>query len=454
MLIFFHAHWFRTSSTPSLPAITRKTRKGFAALALAAAVALPQTGFTQSALTLAEAQRIAVERSRQLAAQDASITAAREMAVAAGQLPDPVLRLGIDNLPVDGADRFSVERDFMTMRRIGVMQEFTRDGKRKLRTARGEREADRAVAEKTVTLTNIQRDTALAWLERFYLERTRAVVAAQAEEARLEIEAAEGAYRAGRGSQADIYTARAARVALEDRLSELDRRIRNARVMLARWVGDAADAPLAGEPAVKTLMFETHTLDQALERHPEIALLGRQVAVAESEVQLARANKRSDWSVELAYQERGPAFSNMISVGISIPLQWDQKNRQDRELGAKLALAERAKALREDILRAHTAEVRTMLNEWENGHERLARYASELIPLAKDRTQAALAAYRGGKADLNAVLAARRNEIEVRTQTVQLEMETARLWAQLNFLVPDGAHESHSGAAAAAREEK
>ena len=454
MLIFFHAHWFRTSSTPSLPAITRKTRKGFAALALAAAVALPQTGFTQSALTLAEAQRIAVERSRQLAAQDASITAAREMAVAAGQLPDPVLRLGIDNLPVDGADRFSVERDFMTMRRIGVMQEFTRDGKRKLRTARGEREADRAVAEKTVTLTNIQRDTALAWLERFYLERTRAVVAAQAEEARLEIEAAEGAYRAGRGSQADIYTARAARVALEDRLSELDRRIRNARVMLARWVGNAADAPLAGDPAVKTLMFETHTLDQALERHPEIALLGRQVAVAESEVQLARANKRSDWSVELAYQERGPAFSNMISVGISIPLQWDQKNRQDRELGAKLALAERAKALREDILRAHTAEVRTMLNEWENGHERLARYERELIPLAKDRTQAALAAYRGGKADLNAVLAARRNEIEVRTQTVQLEMETARLWAQLNFLVPDGAHESHSGAAAAAKEEK
>ena len=454
MLIFFHAHWFRTSSTPSLPAITRKTRKGFAVLALAAAVALPQTGFTQSALTLAEAQRIAVERSRQLAAQDASITAAREMAVAAGQLPDPVLRLGIDNLPVDGADRFSVERDFMTMRRIGVMQEFTRDGKRKLRTARGEREADRAVAEKTVTLTNIQRDTALAWLERFYLERTRAVVAAQAEEARLEIEAAEGAYRAGRGSQADIYTARAARVALEDRLSELDRRIRNARVMLARWVGNAADAPLAGDPAVKTLMFETHTLDQALERHPEIALLGRQVAVAESEVQLARANKRSDWSVELAYQERGPAFSNMISVGISIPLQWDQKNRQDRELGAKLALAERAKALREDILRAHTAEVRTMLNEWENGHERLARYERELIPLAKDRTQAALAAYRGGKADLNAVLAARRNEIEVRTQTVQLEMETARLWAQLNFLVPDGAHESHSGAAAAAKEEK
>src|ERR1700674_3894098 len=40
-------------------------------------------------LTLADAQHRAVERSRQLAAQDASITASREMAVAAGQFPDP-----------------------------------------------------------------------------------------------------------------------------------------------------------------------------------------------------------------------------------------------------------------------------------------------------------------------------------------------------------------------------
>lgn len=387
-------------------------------------------------LTLGEAQRIAVERSRQLAAQDASIAAAREMAVSAGQLPDPVLKLGVDNLPVDGSDRFSIARDFMTMRRIGVMQEFTRDGKRRLRTARGEREADRAAAEKIVTLTNIQRDTALAWLERYYLERTRAVVATQAVEAQLEIETAESAYRAGRGSQADIYTARASRVAVEDRLSELDRRIRNARVMLARWVGDAANAPLAGEPALDAVRLNAGMLDTDIERHPQIALLRRQIAVAEADAQLAKANKQSDWSLEVAYQERGPAFSNMISFGISIPLQWDQKNRQDRELTAKLAIAEQARAEQEEVLRARIAEGRTMLNEWENGRERLGRYQRELVPLAMERTQAALAAYRGGKGDLAAVLAARRNEIEVRTQTVQLEMDTARVWAQINYLLP------------------
>jgi hypothetical protein len=52
------------------------------------------------------------------------------MAAAAGQLPDPVLKLGLNNLPIDGPDRYSVTRDFMTMRSVGVMQELTRAEKR------------------------------------------------------------------------------------------------------------------------------------------------------------------------------------------------------------------------------------------------------------------------------------------------------------------------------------
>jgi outer membrane protein TolC len=136
------------------------------------------------------------------------------------------------------------------------------------------------------------------------------------------------------------------------------------------------------------------------------------------------------------YSQRGSAYSNMVSVGVAIPLQWDQKNRQDRELASKLAMADQAEAQREEALRAHVGEVRAQIQEWENGRERRARYERELVPLARERTQAVLAAYRGGKGSLSEVLAARRNEIEVRMQALQLEMETARLWAQINFLLP------------------
>lgn len=398
-----------------------------------------QSYAAETPLTLADAQRRAIERSRQLVAQDYAVSASREMAVAAGQLPDPVLKLGVDNLPVNGPDRGSLTNDFMTMRRVGVMQEITSSDKRQLRADRFVRAADKTLAEKNKTTAAIERDTALAWLDLYYAQATAAVVTEQGTQARLEVQAAEGAYRAGRGSQADVFAAKSGLVSFDDRASEIQRRVKNAKAMLARWIG-TADMPLAGKPAIDTIRLNPATLDTQLAHHPEIAVLRRQEDIAETEAKLAQADKKPDWSVEVAYQQRGSAYSNMVSIGVSIPLQWNQKNRQDRELASKLAMVEQVRAEREEMLRQHVAETRLMINEWENNRERLARFTRELIPLANQRTAAAIAAYRGGKTSLTDVLAARRNEIDVRLQALQLEADTARLWAQLDFLSPSNSH--------------
>ena len=426
----------------SIP-LHRLPRIAVAALSL---LLFPAAGFAaEPPLTLAHAQRLAVERSRQLAARDHAVAASRDMAAAAGQLPAPVLKAGIDNLPVNGPERFSVTDDFMTMRRIGVMQEFTRPGKRQARSDRYARDADKSLAEKTVEIAAIERETALAWLDRYYAEAMAAMVAEQGGQAQLEMQAAEGAYRAGRGSQADILAARSALAAVEDRRSEMQRRVRNAKTMLARWTGGAATA-LAGKPAIDAIRLDGKALDAQLAHHPEITVLARREDLAAAEARIADANRKSDWSVELMVSQRGPAYSSMISLGVSVPLQWDRPNRQDRELAARLAMVEQAKAERDEALRMHVAQTRVLIDEWENGRERIARYERELIPLASDRTLAAIAAYRGGKSGLADVLAARRNEIGVRIQALQLQTETARLWAQLDFLFPTQDFSLHSPA--------
>jgi outer membrane protein TolC len=412
---------------------------GIAALVtpvLLCVVTLPTFG-ADAPLTLAEAQRQAVARSRALAAQDFASGAAREMAVAAAQLPDPVVTLGINNLPVNGPDAWSLTNDFMTMRSVGLMQELTRDDKRRARGERFEREAEKSLAEKEVRIAAIRRDTAVAWLDRYYAEAQAAVVAEQSGLARLEIEAAETAYRSGRGNLADVLGARSALAALDDRASEIARRVRSAWISLARWVGDAAQAPLAGKPAIDTLSFDPSTLDGDIQHHVEVVALSREEELAAAEVRIAETNKKPDWSVQLMYSQRGPAYSNMVSISVSVPLQWDRANRQNRELSAKLAMLDQARAEREDKLRTHTAEVRAMLAEWENNRERITRYERELVPLASERTQATLAAYRGAKSGLSDVLSARRGEIEVRMQALQLEADAARVWAQLNYLVPE-----------------
>ena len=409
-------------------------------LQAAAALGLAALAWSSQAepLSLQDALRLAEQRSRQLPAQDAAADAARQMAVSAAQRPDPVLKAGIDNLPVTGADRFSATRDFMTMRTVGVSQEWTRSDKLRLRASRFEREAEAAEAARQLALASLQRDTASAWLDLYYQRQMRALLRQQKDEAALPVQAADAAYRGGRGSQADVFAARAAAAQIDDRIAAADREVASAKTMLTRWTGVATDEVLDAPPALDAVRLNEETLDQDIAHHPELAVLVKQEAAAQADADAARANKRPDVSVELSYSQRGPTYSNMVSVGVSIPLQWDQKNRQDRELGAKLAVVEQLRAQRKEQTRMHVAEVRTLLQQWRSDRDRVVRYDEELLPLAADRTRAALAAYRGGTASLSAVLDARRGEIDTRMERLRLQMSTARLWAQLNYLIPDG----------------
>jgi outer membrane protein TolC len=411
-------------------------RRPCAAALLAAFLSLP--AWAAEPLSLAEAQALALGRSQQLAANNVSIAASRQMAVAAGQLPDPVLKLGVDNLPVNGPDRLSLSRDFMTMRRIGLMQEIPRAEKRQLRTERFEREADRTRAESQLNIANIQRETANAWIERFYTQQMRELVQRQIQETKLQAQTAEAGFGVGRSTQADVFAARAALVMLEDRVSQIDKQERNAALMLGRWVGPAAaERPVAGAPAWQRSRFDDGRLEEHIQLHPDLIMLRAQIEAAQTEARLAQANKKADWSVEAMYSQRGSAYSNMVSIGVSIPLQWDQGNRQDREVAAKLAMVDEARAKYEEMLRSHDAEVRSLLNDWRNGKSRVARYQSELVPLARQRSEASLTGYRTGKTDLAATLLARREEVDARMQALNVEMETARAWAQLNFLIPE-----------------
>ena len=131
------------SGDPALPRLRRLVP--LLALAATVVVSLPIRA-AEPPLSLAETLSIAVERSAQLGAQRASAEAAREMVTPAGELPDPKLRAGVENVPTQGSDAWSLTRDFMTMSKIGLMQEFPGTDKRRLKMERAERDAERGAA--------------------------------------------------------------------------------------------------------------------------------------------------------------------------------------------------------------------------------------------------------------------------------------------------------------------
>jgi outer membrane protein TolC len=419
------------------------TRFRLAAGCVAFAASLAPGWSAAQALSLAEAQRLAARETPLITAQQAAIRAAREASIAAPELADPRLTLGVENLPLDGSDKYNLTTDFMTMRKIGVMQDFVRAEKRQLRGARANAEVDKEVAVLEVTRANLQRDVAMAWIDVWAAERQLALLRELESEAGLAVSAARAALAGGKGLAADPFSSELASAQLVDRMIDARRAIAKARAQLARWIGDDAVRTLAGAPDFTRIAHRHEELVGSLENHPHLAIYGPMQAVADADVRLAEAAKLPDWTLEVAYAQRGPAYSNMLSIGVRIDLPIFEARRQNPTIASKLAAAEQVRALTEDATRAHVAEIQALLADWKAAVERVQRFESSQIPLSRERSQAALSDYRGGKADLGSALEARRAEVEVRLAHVQAMAEMARGWAQLNSLLPETPGEEH-----------
>lgn len=386
-------------------------------------------------LSLAEVQRLAEARAPQLQALQARETAAREMAGSAGQLPDPVVKLGVSNVPVSGEAAWNLGREGMTMRTVGVMQELTRGARREARREQAGREADMARAEAGLSLATIRRESALAWLDVAWMTRMRTLLGEQIGELRLQQQAAEAAFRSGRGLQAGLLGTALALGRVEDQLAGTERELASAQARLARWIGEA-DARRPASDAEASLAPPATAASAEDLRHPSLLLAERRVALADAGARLAREDRTPDMAVEVMYGKRGAAFNDMVSVNLVMPLPWNRAGRQDRDLAAALARADAARAEQEDAQREYRAEEAAARSEWQLNQRRLARYDTQLVPLATQQVEATLAAYRAGTATLDMTLEARRALIDTRMERLRTALDAARSRVRLDYLAP------------------
>jgi outer membrane protein TolC len=385
------------------------------------------------ALTIEEAQQLAETAQPLLEGKRAAIGAAREASVAARQLPDPKLRLGVLNLPIEGPEAYTLGQDFMTMRMVGVMQEFPRRAKRDLRGETLELEAQRGERELAFSRLQVRRDAALAWLEAWTAVRAVDLVQAQQVEAAAQVDALLIALRNNRASAADVSAAKVELELLGDKERMLRGEERAARAMLSRWTGGRSEEALPESLPDLRVPGSAEALLRHLDSHPHLAAFDAQVQMATADAQLADLSRRPDWNVELSYARRGSQFSDMVSLQLGIDLPIFQTNRQDRTVAARLSQAQAAREMREDNLREMRADVSRLFAAWEVGAARTEGFRERIVPQARERLEGALAAYRGGKGSLLEVLAARRMLLEVELEQLMRRAETARAAIALDY---------------------
>ncbi|MEO5626221.1 MAG: TolC family protein [Dokdonella sp.] len=388
-------------------------------------------------LSLDAAVHMAEMHAPALDARQAAFEAAEHAIGPAGQLPDPQLVVGIDSLPVSTSDAFSLTRDSMTTRHVGIEQQFPRREKRRLRTERAEAGAAREQALLTNERLSVREATARAWIARKTAEQRLILLQTLRPRAEAQIAAATAALSAGRGSAADAIAAKLAQVSLDDRISQSEQAVEEAKAQFARWLPDAADRPLGDATDWTLLGIDADALITHIGQHRELLAYDASEQMANAEVALARVEKHPDWSFELGYAQRGPTYSNLISMVVRVPLPLFAASRQDPTIASKEAAVAQIEAEREDARRMHTAEIRKTLAAWRSAIDRAHRYEHEILPLADDRADASLAAYRGGRGDLQASLTALDKAVEQRIAYTDLLDTLGQSWAALHFAFPE-----------------
>lgn len=394
--------------------------------AVAVAAALVPALVAAAPLSFDQALSLAAQRSEAARAGRAAAQSATESSRMAGQLPDPTLSAGLDNLPVTGGESFKTTRDSMTMKRIGISQEWVSADKRAARSAAANAMVDREAVQSRVAEGEARLRVTLAYLDAWYASAALDLTSQNEHHLHEELEAARGRLAAAAGGSAEVLELTSSKGMAEDDSEEARQQQASAFVALQRWVGFKPDAVNA-VPA-----FDVPTEEEFVTRSPEVAGLQRDVDVARLNAAVAAKERSPNWTWQVSYGQRS-GYSDMVSVGVSIPLPIAPAQRQDRETASKLALVDKADADLAEATRAATANYFALTGDAERLQQRIDRYRIAVITPARQRTEAAMAAYRSNQGPLTVLFEARHMEVEAQRKLLVLQRDLAKVRAQLAF---------------------
>jgi outer membrane protein, heavy metal efflux system len=400
--------------------------------AFASAILLvPFAARAQEPLKLDMALALASQQQPALEAFESAATAAREEAIAEGQLPDPKLRFGVQNYPVTGADSFRFERDEMTMATVGLMQEIVPSKKRRLASEQMTAEASRLDAERRATEVALRRDVTLAWLAVFAAGKRAELLKQTAAEFAAEQSVARARLSSQAPNTGELFQLETLLSMANDRRLVAVREEADARATLVRWIGEAAYRSLPEE--LPPSLESDPTEQTKLEQHVSLDAAWRAQDVARIDVERARAERRPNWEVELMYGARARDRSDMVTLQFTVDLPINREERQDRRTAARMAQLARARQLTEDRRRMLLAELTSAQVAWQSAVAREAEHMQRLLPAARARLAAVEAAYSTGNTPLATLWEARRGVLDADLEHWMILVEKARAIAQLNY---------------------
>ena len=391
-------------------------------------------------LSLQQAEQIALQNDPMVASMMATSRAQENESVAASTLPDPQLRLGMFNVPLD---TLSVSEEPMTQMAIGLQQQFPRGDVLDIKAEQTllKSQASRALAGNTQR--EVVRDLRIAFLNLYYETQSANIIKESRALFSKLVKITEDQYAAGRANQQDVIRADLELSRLDDRHTKILGKQDQFRAELGQWLGDHAWQALDAEFPVLPNLPVLDNANALLTRHPLIQAQTAELNAAHKTTAMAQQDYKPGFNAFVEYRKRfgdnpdGSDRSDMMAAMVTMDIPLFTDNRQDKSVAASEENARAARYRLDDKLRMLKQMFDKSRAMYERSTERETLYKTSLLASAINNTSASLNAYQSGVTEFTTLMRAQITELDIRLDELRVRIDKAIAQAQLLYVTGD-----------------
>ncbi|MDH5711606.1 MAG: TolC family protein [Gammaproteobacteria bacterium] len=392
------------------------------------------------ALTLAEAEKMALANDPLMASHEANARAWSNDAIADNQLPDPKLRVGLNNVPLDS---FELSKEPMTQLSLGWMQSFPKGDTLELKQVQSEWRARAELARAKDRRLQLKLNLRQDFLNLYYQVQAGQIIRSSSKLFAQLLEITEAHYASGRINQQDVLRADLELSRLDDRKTNIQTEEEVLRARLSQWLADTAWHSIENRFPELPQFSEVAEIYQLITQHPSIAIETARLEAGRQDVAIANEQYSAGWELGLEYRKRfgenadGSERVDMMAALVTFDVPLFAEKRQDKRVAASEEKMLAVKLQRDDQLRKlkQTYEInRVKLAKLE---QRRNKYQTDLIKSAESNSKAALKAYQSGVGEFNNLMRAHITELDVRLSDLRVRVDYALAMAQLLYVTGD-----------------
>jgi len=399
---------------------------------------LPMSVF---AMSLQDAERLALERDTIIKSSDQQALAFAEKSRSVEAWPDPRIKLGVQAVPIGS---FDLEQEPMTQIVLGYQQMLPRGNSLTYASESMDAMSRMQTAKSAKRKREVLKQVRQAWLDVvFHNESIRIIQANRLLFAKM-LDITQSYYAAGRQQQQDVVQAELEISLVDDRLEQaLSSRI-VAKANLAKWIGEENmdDEAFFVDKNIKIKVLpEIHLLNSKLQKNPELIAANESIVSQQKKLDMAEEQYKPQWGFDINYGQRsgnnpdGTDRDDFLSAMVTLDLPLFTENKQDRTVSAERQRLQATRYMQQDVNRVLVKRLQSVSGRLQKLNDRYQLYQEKVLAQAHQNSEVSLKGYQSGVVSFFTLTRARITELNTRLANLRIKVDYNKAYAELQYLI-------------------